>query len=82
MTGGTTAGPGESPRQPAPLIPPEFLRAIAVWSLIPAYAIAGAFLGWLADKWLGTSPYMIGVGLLLALVLAVRDMLRLRREWS
>jgi hypothetical protein len=60
------------------LIPREFLRVIAVWSLIPAYTIAGAFLGWLADNALHSSPYGIGVGLILALLLAVRDMLRLR----
>jgi hypothetical protein len=60
------------------LIPREFLRVIAVWSLVPAYLLAGAFLGWLADSALHTSPYLIGVGLLIALGMAVRDMLRLR----
>lgn len=60
------------------LIPREFLRVIAVWSLIPAYTLAGAFFGWLADTALHSFPYGIGVGLLLALGLAVRDMLRLR----
>ena len=63
------------------LISPEFLRIIAVWSVIPAYLVAGAALGWLADKWLGTEPYLLGAGLLLALILAVRDVARLRREW-
>ena len=60
------------------LIPREFLRVIAVWSLIPAYTLAGAFLGWLADDMFHTSPWGIGIGLILALGLAVRDMLRLR----
>jgi F0F1-type ATP synthase assembly protein I len=60
------------------LIPREFLRAIAVWSLIPAYLLAGAFLGWLVDRWLGTWPFGAGIGLLVALGFAVRDMLRLR----
>ena len=70
--------------QPSPkptshdLIPREYLRTIAVWSLIPSYAIAGALLGYFADKWLGTSPYLTALGLLLALVLAVRDVYRLR----
>ncbi len=54
------------------------MRVIAVWSIIPAYLLAGAFLGWLVDLWLHTSPYGVGVGLLLGLILAVRDMLRLR----
>ena len=81
---GSSQGPrhsaGPSP-QHVDLIPREFLRAIAVWSLIPAYMLAGAFLGWLVDTWLHTSPYGIGVGLILALGLAVRDMLRLRDSW-
>ena len=64
-------------RQPD-LIPREYLRVIAIWSLIPAYLLAGAFLGWLLDSWLHTFPYMIGLGLLAALALAMRDMLRLR----
>ena len=60
------------------LIPREYLRTIAIWSLIPGYAIAGAVVGYFADKWLGTSPYLTALGLLLALVLAVRDIYRLR----
>ncbi len=60
------------------LIPREFMRVIAVWSIVPMYLLAGAFLGWLVDLWLHTSPYGVGVGLLLGLILAVRDMLRLR----
>ena len=66
------------PHRSPDLIPREYLRVIAVWSLIPAYLLAGAFLGWLVDRWLGFFPYGIGVGLLAALVFAVRDMLRLR----
>jgi F0F1-type ATP synthase assembly protein I len=63
------------------LIPREFIRALAVWSLIPAYMLAGAFLGWLADKAFHTSPYGLGIGLILGLGLAVRDMLRLRDDF-
>ena len=72
---GTGSGAGH--KQPD-LIPREFLRVIAVWSLIPAYLVAGAFLGWLVDAWLHTFPFGIGIGLIVALVFAVRDMLRLR----
>jgi len=72
---GTGSGPEH--RQPD-LIPREFLRVIAVWSLIPAYLLAGAFLGWFIDAWFQTFPYGIGIGLIVALVFAVRDMLRLR----
>jgi len=81
----SSAYPGGQPgtgsgtdHRPPDLIPREFLRVIAVWSLIPAYLLAGAFLGWLADAWLRTFPYGIGIGLIVALVFAVRDMLRLR----
>jgi hypothetical protein len=62
------------------LIPRDFLRVIAVWSLIPSYAVAGALAGYLADRWLGWFPYLTGAGLLLALFVAVRDMMRLRDE--
>lgn len=68
------------PHRGIDLIPREFLRVIAVWSLIPAYLLAGAFVGWLVDRWLNTSPFGVGIGLLIALALAVRDMLRLRDE--
>lgn len=63
------------------LIPREYLRLIAAWSLIPSYLVAGGLIGYGLDTWLHVFPYLTGVGLLLALVLAVRDMLRLRREW-
>jgi len=81
MSPATVQGPAhvepDADKQPD-LIPREFLRVIAVWSLIPAYLLAGAFFGWLADMALHTFPYLIGVGLLLALIMAVRDALRLR----
>ena len=64
------------------LIPREFLRVIAIWSLVPAYVLAGAFLGWLVglwlDRWISVTPYAIAIGLILALGMAVRDMMRLR----
>jgi hypothetical protein len=64
------------------LIPREFLRIIAIWSLIPAYVIAGAFLGWLLglwlNQWFSATPYTIALGLIVALGMAVRDMIRLR----
>lgn len=63
------------------LIPREYLRIIAVWSLVPGYLVAGGFVGWMLDNWLGTFPYITGVMLLAALALAVRDMMRLRDEF-
>lgn len=68
----------QQPKPKSPdLIPREYLRTIAIWSLVPSYAVAGGLLGYGADKWLGTYPYLTGLGLLLALVLAVRDIYRL-----
>ena len=80
-TGQPSQEPGRHLADHGPdLIPREFLRVIALWSLIPAYLLAGAFLGWLVDSWLHSSPYGVGVGLLIALAVAVKDMLRLRDE--
>ncbi len=76
---GETTGHGGSDSG-SEMIPRDFLRIIAVWSLIPSYSVAGGFIGWLLDRWLGTFPYITGVTLILALALAVRDMLRLRDE--
>ena len=80
-TGDTGTTQGERPRRRHELIPQEFLRIIAVWSLIPSYLLAGGLIGYAADNWLHTFPYITGLGLLGAVGLAVRDMLRLRREW-
>lgn len=62
------------------LIPDEFLKVIAVWSLIPSYLVAGGVVGYGLDRWFRTFPYLTGVGLLIALGLAVRDMMRLRES--
>lgn len=60
------------------LISRDFMRLVAIWSIVPAWLIGGAFLGWLADQWLHTFPYGVGVGLVVGLVLSVRDIMRLR----
>lgn len=63
------------------LIPKEFLKVIAVWSLIPSYLVGGGIIGYALDTALGWFPFLTSAGLLLALALAVRDMLRLKDEW-
>jgi F0F1-type ATP synthase assembly protein I len=63
------------------LFPPDFMRILTVLSVVPAYAIGGALLGYVADRAFGTSPFLIAAGLLIALALAVRDLLRLRNEF-
>jgi len=73
-----TSGPRHDENE---LIPREFLRAIGYWAIIPGYIMAGAFIGWVLDSRLGTFPYLIGVCLLVALVVAVRDMNRLKDEF-
>lgn len=75
---GSTHPPGHRPRPE--LIPREFLRVIAVWSLIPSYLLAGGLIGYALDRWLKLFPYLTAVGLLIALALAVRDMSRLHRS--
>jgi hypothetical protein len=75
---GDTHGSGQARR--VEMIPREFLRLIAVWSLIPSYLVAGGLIGYLVDRWLNLFPYITGLGLLVALAFAVRDMLRLRDE--
>lgn len=63
------------------MIPREFLHVIAVWSLIPSYLVAGGFVGWIIDRWIGTFPYLTGLFILGALAMSVRDMMRLRDEF-
>lgn len=60
------------------LISRDFMRLVAIWSIVPAWLIGGAFLGWLVDQWLHTFPYGVGIGLMVGLALSVRDVMRLR----
>jgi len=77
---GPETGKNHDTHKHVDLIPPEFLRVIAVWSLIPSYIAVGGFIGYLIDRAFGWFPYVTGVGLLVALIMAVRDMYRLRDE--
>jgi F0F1-type ATP synthase assembly protein I len=63
------------------LLPPDFLRALVVLSVVPAYLIGGALVGYIADRMLNTFPFLMAVGLLVALAFAVRDLLKLRDEF-
>jgi hypothetical protein len=76
----TTGRSGQTRGGSDDLVPREYLRIIAVWSVIPAYTLAAGVLGYFADRWLGTWPIIFSLALLIALALAVRDMLRLRKE--
>lgn len=76
--GGAARDPGT--REHVDLIPREFLRIIAVWSLVPSYAVAGGIIGYVIDQLTGWFPYVTGAGLLVALAMAVRDIYRLRDE--
>lgn len=82
MEGSSGAGGagGHGPREHVDMIPREFLRVIAIWSLVPSYLLAGGLIGYLIDRWANLFPYVTGVGLLVALVMAVRDMYRLHDE--
>jgi hypothetical protein len=62
------------------MIPPEFLKIVAVWSLIPSYMLAGGLIGYGLDRWLNVFPLFTGAGIVVAFAFAIRDMLRLRDE--
>lgn len=64
------------------LISSEFLHILTVLSVVPAYLIGGALIGYLLDRLFGTFPFIMAAGLLAALVFAVRDLLRLRDEFQ
>jgi hypothetical protein len=82
MAGGSGTGAARDPgsREHVDLIPREFLRIIAIWSLVPSYLLAGGLFGYLIDRLTGLFPYLTGAGLLVALAVAVRDMYRLHDE--
>ena len=42
--------------------------------------IGGGLIGWLLDKWLGTSPWLLLILLTLAIVAAFRNILRMAKE--
>jgi len=63
------------------LISTKLLKIVAIWSLIPSYIAAGGAIGYGLDKWLATFPYITAAGILVAFSLAVRDMMRLKKEW-
>jgi hypothetical protein len=63
------------------LISTKLLKIVAIWSLIPSYIAAGGAIGYGLDKWLSTFPYLTGASILVAFSFAVRDMMRLKKEW-
>jgi hypothetical protein len=58
----------------------DFLKLVAVWSLIPTYTLAGGAIGWGLDRLLGTFPLVTAIGIIVAFGFAIRDMLKLRDE--
>jgi F0F1-type ATP synthase assembly protein I len=63
------------------LLSTKLLKIVAIWSLIPSYIAAGGAIGYGLDKWFTTFPFITGAGILIAFSLAVRDMMRLKKEW-
>ncbi len=63
------------------LLSTKLLKIVAIWSMIPSYIVAGGAVGYGLDKWFSTFPYITGAGILVAFSLAVRDMMRLKKEW-
>jgi F0F1-type ATP synthase assembly protein I len=62
------------------LISKKLLKAVAIWSLIPSYLAAGGGIGYGLDAWFGTFPLFMGLLMFVGFGLAVRDMLRLKKE--
>ncbi|NTW66292.1 MAG: AtpZ/AtpI family protein [Nitrospirae bacterium] len=63
------------------LMSTKLLKILAIWSLIPSYIVAGGAIGYGLDKWFTTFPFVTGAGILIGFGLAVRDMMRLKKEW-
>jgi len=63
------------------LLSTKLLKIVAIWSLIPSYIAAGGAIGYGLDKWFTTFPFITGAGILVAFSLAVRDMMRLKKQW-
>jgi F0F1-type ATP synthase assembly protein I len=63
------------------LLSKELLKIVAIWSLMPSYIVAGGAIGYGLDKWFTTFPYITGAGILVGFSLAVRDMMRLKKDW-
>lgn len=42
--------------------------------------IGGALIGWLLDRWLGTSPWLLLILLVLAVVVAFRNIFQISKE--
>ncbi len=62
------------------------IRRAGVGVMIPAVLSAsifvGAWLGWSFDKWLGTTPWGILVGLFLGIGAGVRETIRLLKKMN
>ena len=64
------------------LLSTDLLKIVAIWSLVPSYSIAGGAVGYGLDRWFDTFPILTSVGLLFALALAVKDMMRLKEVFQ
>ncbi|WP_411816291.1 AtpZ/AtpI family protein [Hyphococcus sp. DH-69] len=59
---------------------PAWGRALRVSSDLLAGLIVGGFLGWGLDYWLGTSPWLLLLGLGLGFAAGLRNMMRTLKE--
>ena len=59
-------------------------RTIGMGVMVPttlaACVLVGCFVGYLVDKWLGSSPWGLVVGLILGAVAGVREMLKILKK--
>ncbi len=56
--------------------------ALAIPTMLAACALVGVVLGRLADSWLGTSPFLVLLGLALGLAAGVRETILILRKMN
>jgi F0F1-type ATP synthase assembly protein I len=74
---------------PKPTGKPDFAQLARVWAISLDFVItvaAMALFGWLADRWLGTEPWLLLVGVLLGLAVGftrfIKDSLAANAKWQ
>ena len=66
------------PRGPKPA--PGYGQGARVLAELIGAPLGGGLIGWLLDRWLGTAPWLMLVLLVLAIVVAFRNIYRISQE--
>lgn len=68
MTGGLPPGPPVAPRA-------RLLDLLSIGLSVPFAIAGGGLLGWLADRWLGTSPWLFLLFLCFGIAAGIRNLI-------